>query len=90
MTKLELIQQAVEQLQSAIDTLDQAHSTLIDAELDSEIPRKHQAVSMPGIRRPEIAVRYTLNIEQLVESAIGLLGVMQQEECDEMEKEMSK
>lgn len=76
-TKIELWQQAIEQLQTAVDQLDQAHATLKDIGLEGTVPERWQRMDGGRLR---LHVQHPLNIEQLVNSAMGLLATLKEEE----------
>jgi hypothetical protein len=77
----EKLQAVLVDLENAIDELDQIHAVLKDLGLEGEVPMQDQKVNFANPGQPalkQIRVRHTLNIEQLVESAMGLFGTLQE------------
>ena len=75
--KYELWQQALGQLEVAVEQLDQAHATLKDCDLDGTVPEKWQRMDGGRLR---LNVQHPLNIEQIVNSAMGLLAALKEAE----------
>jgi hypothetical protein len=75
--KYELWQQALSQLEVAVEQLDQAHATLKDCDLEDTVPARWQRMDNGHLR---LHVQHPLNIEQLVNSAMGLLATLKEEE----------